>query len=213
LISVVGIGPGHPDYITPFALKRIRKADVLIGGRRQLKLFEHIPCEKIIFKNEINFDKALNHPGNVVVLASGEPGLYGILDLVLKYRRREDIDVIPGISSIQYMMARLAIPMKDMTVVSIHGREGDLTAKAMQFKTIVVLTDREHNPQYIAQKLKKNDIIDVTIYVGQNLSYEDEIIESFSVEKLSKSKRNFGLNVVVITRCGNMDLASQMSSL
>ena len=213
MISVVGLGPGHTDYITSAVLKRIQRADVLIGGSRQLQLFKDVSCKKILFTNQLDLSYALNHPGNVVVLASGEPGLYGILDKVLEYRKREEIEVIPGVSSVQYMMAKLAMSMKGMAVVSLHGRNQDLELKIMQHKTIAVLTDRQHNPQYIARKLQQEGILDVHIYVGQNLSYENETIESFSVKELSESTKDFNLNVVVITGCGNTDSAFPMSFL
>ena len=84
-------------------------------------------------------------------------------------------------------------------------------AKVIQYKTVAVLTDRQRNPQYIARKLRQEGIFNVNIYVGQNLSYENEIIDYFSVKELSESTENFDLNVVVITRCGNTDSASPTS--
>lgn len=213
MITVVGIGPGHPDYITPIALKKIQSADVIIGGRRQLKMCEGVSCTKILFDGKLDLEKALDNPGNVVVLASGDPAIYGILDKVLSLRKKEEIEVIPGISCIQYILGKLKMPMKNVCVISLHGREQELIEKVKQYKSVVVLTDKIHTPCYTAQSLKQAGIVDVNIYVGENLSYENEKIREFSVEALAESTQNFDLNVVVITRCGSMDSAYRTSFL
>lgn len=176
-----------------------------MGGQRQLDLFRYLKCEKISFSKTDELKKLLDYPGNVVVLASGDPGIYGILDLVLRYKNKEEVEVIPGISSIQYIMAKLRLPMKDMAIVSLHGREEDLLTKVHNNSITVVLTDKEHNPRYIAEKLMKESISDVKIFVGENLSYAEEVITSFTVEELVKSSKEFDINVVVIKRCGNTD--------
>ncbi|WP_422445157.1 precorrin-6y C5,15-methyltransferase (decarboxylating) subunit CbiE [Thermoanaerobacterium sp. DL9XJH110] len=206
-MTVVGMGPGAPEYITPAALQRIGKADVLVGGKRHLELFTGLDCEKKVLGAGTDFKEILNRKGNVVVLASGEPGLYGILDLVLRCVEREKVEVIPGISSVQYFLAKLKIPMKDLAVVSLHGRKQDLLSKMKEHATVVVLTDERHTPGYIAGILKQNGILNRTIYVGQNLSYEDETIEEYTVEELAKSQKEFAMNVVVVT-CGNLPSAS-----
>lgn len=213
MISVVGIGPGHPDYITPIALKKIQSADVIIGGRRQLKMCEGVSCTKILFDGKLDLEKALANPGNVVVLASGDPTIYGILDKILSLRKKEEIEVISGISCIQYMLGKLKMPMKDVCVISLHGREQELIKKVEEYKSVAVLTDKIHSPCCIAQSLRQAGIVDVKIYVGENLSYENEKIREFSVEELAESTQNFDLNVVVITRCGSMDSASLTSFL
>lgn len=124
MVTVVGVGPGAREYIVPAALRRIEQADVLVGGKRHLKLFEELECVKIAIETGLDFKDILNRKGRVVILASGDPGLYGILDVVLKYVNKEEVEVIPGISSVQYIMAKLGMPMKDVAVVSLHGRDG-----------------------------------------------------------------------------------------
>ncbi|MCX6089249.1 MAG: precorrin-6y C5,15-methyltransferase (decarboxylating) subunit CbiE [Candidatus Atribacteria bacterium] len=212
MVTVVGIGPGTWEYVTPAALQKIEGADVLVGGKRQLALFQDIDCIKIPFEKGMDFPVLFHRTGQIVILASGDPGLYGVLNLVLKYVSKEYIEVIPGISSVQYIMAKLRMPMKNMAVISLHGREEDIASKVKEYDTLVVLTDENHDPRFIAQILKQGGIKDRIVYVGQNLSYENEKIERYTVEELMENQKKFDINLVVIT-CGNMPLGSLMSVL
>jgi len=77
-IIVAGIGPGGEDYITPLALKKIRAAKFLVGGRRALEEFSlpnQITCA--ITRDldaPINFIREKILLGEVVVMVSGDPG-------------------------------------------------------------------------------------------------------------------------------------------
>lgn len=213
MLKVVGIGPGSRDYITAAAIKAIKGAKTLVGSKRQLESFEDVDCAKILLGFGSDCKDVFTSGDGMVVLASGEPGLYGILDLVLKYVPAEFVEVIPGISSVQYMMAKLKLPMKDAVVVSLHGRDGKVAYKVKDHSTVIVLTDKNRGPIYIAKALIKSHIREVDIYVGENLSYDDEIINKYAPEELAKSKNHFGMNVVVIKKCINMTTESPMHYL
>lgn len=202
MVTIVGIGPGNKKFITPYALEKIKKADVLVGGRRHLEEFEDIDCEKIVINASTDYQSILNREGNIVILASGEPSLYGITEVILKYVDKSQLEIIPGISSIQYMCAKLKITMNDLTVVSLHGRSEDLVKKVKENKKVAIFTDNTHTPQFIAALLKEGNLHDRKIHVGENLSYDIERIYSFTVEELLNCNKKFDLNVVVIT-CGN----------
>lgn len=213
MVKVVGIGPGNRNYITAAAIKTIQGAQRLVGSQRQLQLFEDVKCPKTILSIGIDYREVFDPKINTVVLASGEPGLYGILDLVLRHVPPEEVEVIPGISSVQYFMAKLKTPMKDSVVVSLHGRDNDIVDKVKNHQNVIVLTDKTQGPNYVAKKLLENFIDDVTLYVGQNLSYYDEVIKNYTVEELAKAEEDFGMNVVVIKKCNNTVSESPMHFL
>lgn len=197
MISIVGIGPGALEYIVPEAMKRIKSADVLIGGARVLSQFKDVNCVKYVIKADTDWSVILKQPGHKVIMASGDPGLYGITELVKRYTD-EDIDIVPGISSVQYMFSRLQMPWHDCKIISLHGREQDVIEAVSRYPVVAVLTDCRHNPVYIAKILYGNGIRDRQIYVGENLSYGDEKIRKFSVDELVNYDGDFDINVVVI---------------
>lgn len=204
MIYIVGIGPGSPDYLTKIAKRKIMDAKVLLGGKRQLEIFD-VDAKKIPIEKGIDFGKIFNTYEDIVVLASGDPSIYGILDLVLRYVKKDRVEVIPGISSIQYIMAKLKIPFKKSCIVSLHGRNDDLIPKVLEYERVFVLTDNVNTPQCIAKKLLKEGLTDRVIHVAENLSYLSENISCFTVKQLAEYSKEFRLNVVVIEKCGSME--------
>ncbi len=133
-VIVVGLGPGSNDFVAPIVKRAIDSADVIIGYKYYFKFIkDHIPentvCVDTGMKREVErakiaFDYALN--GNcVVVISSGDSGIYGMAPLILEMgcqNRYSDIDVevLPGISAFQMASSLLGAPMgHDFCVISL----------------------------------------------------------------------------------------------
>jgi cobalt-precorrin-7 (C5)-methyltransferase len=196
MITVVGVGPGNPKFLTSYALEKIKEAKVLIGGKRLLEQFD-TRAKKIPYDR--NFDlKSIDKLGDgVVILASGDPLLYGIANTLLKNFGEEKIEIIPGISCVQYMASKLKISLNDAKVVSVHGREEKLE-EILNYKKIFIFTDKENTPQKIAKDLRKASCTDYVIFVGENLSYENEKICRFTLKELAEYEYEFGINLVLL---------------
>jgi uncharacterized Rossmann fold enzyme len=52
-VYILGIGPGHKDYLLKITEDTIARSDVLIGGKRALKIFADIEKEKIIITADL----------------------------------------------------------------------------------------------------------------------------------------------------------------
>ena len=62
-----------------------------------------------------------------------------------------------------------------------------------------VLTDfNENTPQKIAEKLTENGMGKATVYIGENLSYDDEKIYEYRAEELKDIGHKFKMNVVIL---------------
>ena len=181
-IIVAGIGPGSEDFITPAALKKIRAAKFLVGGRRALEDFStpnQITCA--ITRDldaPINFIREKILLGEVVVMVSGDPGYYSLLDLLRKNFPPASIEVIPSISAIQLAFAKLALPWHDATLLSFHGRQPARTALEFSAgKILGLLTDAEFNSATIAKLLLDCGWVeDSSVTICARLSYPDEKI-------------------------------------
>ena len=83
-IIVAGIGPGHPDYMLPAAARAIREAQVLVGGRRALSQFAREGQRTMAVTGDIaavmQFIREALATSSVVVMVSGDPGYYSLLD-------------------------------------------------------------------------------------------------------------------------------------
>lgn len=204
-IVIAGIGPGAAEYITPAALNAASGADVLVGGRRNLEAFRDLKKEVFIYSARqeelLAFVNEARKTKKVCILVSGDPGFYSLLDFFLKRVREEELEVIPGISSFQYMFARLKKPWKDYALASLHGRKTDLKKKLLESGGLFLLTDRTNNPAKIAAYLLENGLSETTISVGENLSYPDErLVRGCPAEIVNMSFSD--LCVVVIEKDG-----------
>lgn len=198
MITVLGIGPGDPKLRLAGTTEYLKRADTVVGSRRQLAAFPDLPKEKQ--KQWLRLSKLKNYllknkQKNIVLLASGDPLLYGIGSWVVKNFPADEIKIISGISSIQYMFHQLRLSMNDCYLTSSHGRQPDFDF-LLKHKKVAMVTDAHIGPYEIAQAIKKRGL-HRQIYIGEHLSYPDERI----VKRDEKTvvKRKYQMNVVIIT--------------
>jgi precorrin-6Y C5,15-methyltransferase (decarboxylating) len=120
MITVIGVD-GSP--LAPADSAAIAQATLVVGGRRQLAAAPRNPGATVVELGPL--DQALNalagHSGDAVVLASGDPGFFGILRSLRE--RGLDCAVRPAVSSVALAFARAGLPWDDAQVVSAHGRD------------------------------------------------------------------------------------------
>ena len=202
LIQVIGVGPGHPDYITPEASRLINEADILVGGERLLELYKDTGKELFPVKNNLQemagYIRDRYRHSSIAVLASGDPAFYGILEHLKRNFELSELRVSPGISSAQLACARLGLSWHDAVFYSVHGREsGGLPELVRTHPKVIILTDPARTPGVIAGMLSKNGIRGKKIYVCENLSYTDEHIGAYDIESVPGDVGNSGCVVVI----------------
>lgn len=204
-VCIAGIGPGSLAYVTPAALEAIQNCDLLVGGKRNLDSFRHLEKETYEFKSSLEdlylFVERERCQRRICVIVSGDPGFFSLLDFFLKKLGKDALEVIPGISSFQYLFAKMAKPWKDFALCSMHGRDTDLIRKLTEKDGVFLLTDRVNNPGIIAAFLLEHGFNDYVMTVGENLSYPEERIVSGKPKEIIKDHFS-NLCVVVIEKDG-----------
>lgn len=204
-VNVVGIGPGHKDYILPIAYKVIEESDVLIGGKRNLDVFESYDKEVYVYNSNLSemSDFINDNKDNriLTVVVSGDTGFYSLLDYIQSKVGKEYMNVVPGISSYQYLFSKIGKSYKDYGLYSLHGRDLKWIEKLREKKGIFLLTDKKNSPDIIAKQLIDEGLHDVTMIVGENLSYDDEKITIDIPENIMMQQFS-ALSVVVIENNG-----------
>lgn len=202
-IKVIGVGPGHPDYVLPIALRKIKESSMLIGGRRHLEIYGD-ESQQLLLPITAKIDALIDEIEKVYeledigVIVSGDPGFYSFLRTLRRRFSEEELDVYPGISAIQYLFSKGALPWNDAYVASFHGRiEGTVQDIVSSHKKVALFTDGKHSPNWIVSKLKEGSIQGKKILVGENLSYDHERITKTTLEQWV-DKDYDGLNVMVI---------------
>ncbi|MEV0718006.1 precorrin-6y C5,15-methyltransferase (decarboxylating) subunit CbiE [Asanoa sp. NPDC050611] len=133
---------------------RIGAASLLVGGERHLAGVESGAERVVMGPVAPAIDRIRVHDGPVAVLASGDPGYFGIVRAL----RRAGIDPVvrPAVSSVAQAFARLGLPWDDTVVVSAHGRDGGLRRAAnvcRAYPKVAVLTGPGAEPPALAAAL------------------------------------------------------------
>lgn len=202
-IIVVGIGPGSEDYILPLAVKKIKEAKVLVGGQRALDGFALSNQETIVIKSDTNqVVQAIREKlqtTDVTVMVSGDPGFHSMLVLLRKEFADKNIEVVPGISSLQLAFSRIGRPWQDAELFSLHGKEQTQDFLQYREKRIVgMLTDNKNTPSVIADRLKSANWPDESeCYICSKLSYEDEQVVKLTLAQMRQSGEYKNCVVVV----------------
>lgn len=200
-LLVMGIGPGHPDYLLPVVRQRVKTCAALVGGTRNLALFPEFAGEQLTIKKDLLslvpvLQKSLIL-GSVGVIVSGDPGFYSMLDFLKQHFSEEVIEVLPGISSFQYLYAKLGRPWHQNLPLSVHGRQADYLTALKQGRGVTLLTDSRQSPAAIAQAVLEAGLTGIRMVVGENLSYPRERIIQGSPETIIQAGP-YQMAVVVI---------------
>ncbi|MBI5679540.1 MAG: precorrin-6y C5,15-methyltransferase (decarboxylating) subunit CbiE [Methanobacterium sp.] len=201
-LYIVGIGPGSNDYLTEASRKAVKLSDVVIGSKRALDLFQkdekielNAQNMKDIMKQAINMVK---DGKNVSILSTGDPGFSGILKPILKLNSNMDIEVIPGVSSVQLCAAKLKISWDEANIITLHGKG---TSKHVldvigNGKPTMILPD--FKPAELAQFLIENDVDpDRKVTICEKLSYDDEkVVETLLKNVLEMEFSYMGIMVL-----------------
>lgn len=199
---IVGVGPGAEGYILPVARKIIEEADCLAGAPRHLELFRCLGKEEVVltghFAEVISFIKKNKNKKKLVVLVSGDPGMYSLLGRIQQILAPQEYSVIPGISTVQLAFARIGESWQDAKIVSLHGRKNaNLAGIVKTTNKLFLFTDSNFPPQNLAVSLLKSGVENKRVVVLENLSYPNERIIDTNLKHLSKMK-GFGLCAVII---------------
>ena len=190
-LIVIGLGPGHPDYILPVAVQKAKAVRFLIGSKRGLETFPHVDGqERLSLSGKVEqmlemIDKAW-HKGSVGVLVSGDPGYYSLLDAMKVAWPERQIEVVPGIGSLALAFCRVGIPWHDAVLCSFHGRKPEKSQIAYEAgKKIGFLTDPRQSPQEIGEELINAGWPgNATVWICENLTYPEEQVRSYELINL-----------------------------
>jgi len=204
-VIIVGCGPGLKAYIPPKALYYIKKADILVGSRRLLQLFQDNNAHKIVLEKDYRsmIDRIENWSSTkqVVVLVSGDPCFFSYAKMIVKTLGRESCKIIPGISSIQLAFAAIGESWDDACFLSLHGRDneyGRLVEELRQHKKVGILTDQRNTPCVIARQLVKCGLRGWKMYVCENLSMPSERISELELMKATNIKTQKAVVMILI---------------
>ncbi|HDT3625392.1 TPA: cobalt-precorrin-7 (C(5))-methyltransferase [Morganella morganii subsp. morganii] len=202
MIYVTGVGPGSEAYLTRRAVDVISGADILIGGQRHLDEFAGLTTETRVIDADISglmnwIAERLDR--RIVILASGDPMFFGIGKRISETFAPEQVQIVPGISSVQYLCSRAGMDMNDIYLTSSHNRSPDFDW-LLAHERIGMVTDSKIGPKEIAAEIRQRGQTRRMI-IGENLSGRNERITILNADDVSG---DYDMNVVLIDKQGSV---------
>ena len=184
-ITILGVGTGK-GQLTEAAIEAVQNAELIIGAKRVTGALERFrkPVEIAIAPGEIERVIRKSAARRIVVAMSGDVGFYSGAKLLLE--RVPDLEpvVLPGISSVVYLAAKLKTAWDDAALASAHGRAANAVALVGRNPKVFLLTGGEWGVHAILDLLVQYGLSDVRVAVGENLSYENERITRGTASEL-----------------------------
>ena len=201
-VTIIGIGIHGIHELPAFSQKLIQQADELWGGKRLLEQAKDFVGKKVLIDSSIQQNiqslPQRGHNYKVVVLASGDPGFFGIGATILKVLPAEEVTILPQITSLQYAFAKCSIPWQDAVLTSAHARPlSEVIGLAKRHAKLGILTDPQHTPAVIARQLLAAGIADCRAIIYENLGLEDERITDSLLSAII-DKTYASLNVLLL---------------
>ena len=220
-VYAVGVGPGSPDYITENVKKIILESDVVIGYKYTLNIISNFLQEKEVYEitmedQEIIYQKILQELGDrvLVVPFTGDVNFSEseVVDRLIEIFG--DVDIIPGISSIQVAASKSKVPLDKSKTITMHvttsieSKKIELQKALVDGYNVILIPrpwpkdpEKHFMPSEIAKYLKQNgcDTCKMKVFVFEALTTENETSFEGMVDQL-EGKKFSDLSVMVFSQ-------------
>ena len=194
-ICLAGIGMGSKDGQTQEVQHAIETADILLGAERMIERYsakiekrpyymteQILPYLEQLQKNGFTAQK---DPLRVTVLFSGDTGFYSgcrklyvaLQETIAAGALNARVRILPGISSVVSLAARVGESYEDAAILSMHGKKlNRLSATVESHEKVFLLTSGSEDIRKIGRLLAEAGLTDCEVIVGYQLSYPEESI-------------------------------------
>jgi cobalt-precorrin-7 (C5)-methyltransferase len=220
-IYAVGVGPGSPKYVTGIVREVIQNCDIVIGYKYTLKTIEDLLVGKEIHEITMNnqeesYQKILLEldDRSLVIPFTGDVNFSEseVVDRLIEIFG--DIEIIPGISSIQVAASKARVPLDKSKIITMHvttlieEKKLELQKALIDGYSIILVPrpwpkqpDKHFMPSEIAIYLKNNgfDTKNMKVHVFEALTTENETSFVGTVKDL-EGKEFSDLSVMVFNQ-------------
>lgn len=182
---VIGITDAPQPFFPPEVADIIRCGEVFSGGKRHHDIVAPllpdgaqwiditVPLDAVLDRYRQLFDSRPD--ATIIVFASGDPLFFGFANTLRREMSDARLTVYPVFNSLQLLSHRLLMPYHDMRIVSLTGRPWHEFDRALIERTPLmgVLTDRQHTPQTIAERMTDYGYTYYNIYIGEHLGHPE----------------------------------------
>ncbi len=187
-VAVIGAGPGSREWMTLRARDALDRAECVIGAARLLALARPDQAKFQAARPEQIAEILRGHPAfsRFAVLLSGDVGFFSGAKGLLPLLDGFEAEVIPGVSSLAYLCAKLGTSYEDVTPVSLHGRARDIVSDVERRRRVFALVGGEGGVQRLCAALADGGLGDVKVSVGERLGCPEEKLTIGTAAQLSR---------------------------
>ena len=188
-VDLVGIGPGGAGGMTGEARQAIREADCLIGARRMLEAVRETGqtvCEAVAPEDILRCIRERQGTRRFAVVLSGDTGFFSGARRLLPLLKDCETRVLPGLSSMQALCARLETSYEDVVPVSLHGRDGDIVPDVARHRRVFALVGGPEGAAELCRALTAAGLGQVRAAVGERLGYPEERLTAGTAAELAE---------------------------
>jgi len=210
---IIGVGPGSCDLLSERARERLRRSQVVLGWDLDLLPAKHLLAGKEVYLQDVrNYREAASQVAekfrgtdtSVAILRVGDPcvssGLTGLLELFVDY----EIEVVPGVSSVQVAASLARINIDEAVVITFH-ESGDIEERKHfmldalhRGRHLLMLAGEELRPDAAARFLVQHGIDErLPVLVCERLTLPDQNLTTTTLGGLCEMQP-YWLTVVAV---------------
>ena len=184
-VTLIGLSGGTGETLTPEARLALERAELVLGAARLLQALPRIEKQERaaatraaeLFERLTRSDAA-----RPCVVFSGDTGFYSGASGLAPLLREAGIGyrVLPGLSSVQLLAARLGEPWQDWTLCTAHGADCDPVAALMAGRPAFFLTGGRHTPDSLCRAITDAGLGALRVAVGENLACPEERVTAMT---------------------------------
>ena len=201
-ICLAGIGMGSRDCMTKEVQQTIEAADILLGAERMIAGYSarlekkpyYMASQILPYLEQLQESESLAQQGTirVTVLFSGDTGFYSgckklyvaLQEAIAAGRLKGRVKILPGISSVVSLAARVGENYEDATILSMHGKKlNRLPATVESHEKTFLLTSGSEDIRKIGRMLTEAELTDCEVTAGYQMSYPEEKIRILTPEQ------------------------------
>jgi precorrin-6B C5,15-methyltransferase / cobalt-precorrin-6B C5,C15-methyltransferase len=203
VVVVVGIPPAGIDAADPRGRAAIDTATLLCGAQRHLDEVHSHGEERVVVGDVDACVERLRQRGpkeQAVVLATGDPLCFGIGATLVRRLGRDQVTILPAVSSIQTAFARAGVPWDDTRILSAHGRDlAPVVPHALDARASAILCGPDAAPSRVAQALLDGGMEDCRCVVAEQLGGPVERVVDATLSAVARGSFD-SRSVVVLDR-------------
>ena len=182
--DIIGAGMGTRETLTGEAAQALASAEMVFATERLAEICENA---QICLFSELAERAIACGADRAALLVSGDVGFFSAAGkLREKLLAHGEVRLFCGLSSMQYLCAKIGISYENACIRSLHGRKGDLLGAVSYHEKTFALTGGDNNVQFVCRSLADAGLGGVQVYIGVNLGSPGERVLKGTASELAE---------------------------